>query len=79
MMLEKEIDSSSPYFNRAATTGQGLKSAEIRFYKINDAGQEVCYYIILLEKIGGFYLHLTPNPHGKAFTPEWQGYQPIGK
>ncbi|HHQ6236914.1 TPA: Hcp family type VI secretion system effector [Klebsiella pneumoniae] len=51
MLIEKEIDSSSPYFNRAVATGQTLKSAEIRFYKINDAGQEVCYYIILLENV----------------------------
>ena len=50
MMIEKEIDSSSPYFQRAVATGQTLKSAEIRFYQINDAGQEVCYYIITLEK-----------------------------
>ena len=26
MMFEKEIDSSSPYFNRAVATGQALKS-----------------------------------------------------
>lgn len=51
MMLEKEIDRSSTYFNRAAVTGQTLKSAEIRFYKINDAGQEECYYIIHLENV----------------------------
>lgn len=51
MMLEKEIDSSSPYLNRAVASGQALKSAEIRFYNINDAGQEVCYYIILLEDV----------------------------
>lgn len=51
VILEKEIDSSSPYLNRAAVTGQALQSAEIRFYKINDAGQEVCYYIIYLENV----------------------------
>lgn len=51
MLIEKEVDSSSPYLNRAVATGQTLKSAEIRFYRINDAGQEVCYYIILLENV----------------------------
>ena len=51
MMFEKEIDSSSPYLNRAVATGQALQSAEVHFYKINDAGQEVCYYIILLENV----------------------------
>ena len=49
IMFEKEFDSSSPYLYKAVATGQTLKSAEIRFYHINDAGQEVCYFIILME------------------------------
>lgn len=51
MFVEKEIDRSSPYLQRAVATGQTLKSAEIRFYQINYAGQEVCYYIIILENV----------------------------
>ena len=51
VMFEKEFDSSSPYLYRAVSTGQTLKSAEIRFYHINDAGQEVCYFIILMEGV----------------------------
>ena len=43
MRIEKEVDSSTPYLYKAAATGQALKSAEIKFYNINDAGQEVCY------------------------------------
>lgn len=35
MMLEKEFDSSSPYLYKAVATGQTLKSAEIRWYRIN--------------------------------------------
>lgn len=50
-MFEKEFDSSSPYLYRAVATGQTLKSAEIRFYNINDAGQEVCYFIISMEGV----------------------------
>ncbi len=50
-MFEKEFDSSSPYLYKAVATGQTLKSAEIRFYHINDAGQEVCYFIILMENV----------------------------
>jgi Hemolysin-coregulated protein (uncharacterized) len=42
MMIEKEVDSSTPYLYKAAATGQTLKSAELRFYNISDAGQEVC-------------------------------------
>ena len=39
----KEIDASSPYLYKAVTTGQTLKTAEFKFYRINDAGQEVEY------------------------------------
>ncbi|MFP2050458.1 type VI secretion system tube protein TssD, partial [Escherichia coli] len=35
----KEIDASSPYLYKAVTTGQTLKTAEFKFYRINDAGQ----------------------------------------
>jgi type VI secretion system secreted protein Hcp len=47
----KEIDSSSPYFFKAVSTGQTLKSAEFKWYKINDAGQEVEYFNTLLENV----------------------------
>lgn len=33
---------------------------------------------LLLDKVGDWYLHLTPNAAGEAARPEWQGYQPIG-
>lgn len=51
MMIEKEVDSSTPYLYKAAATGQTLKCAEIRFYHINDAGQEVAYYSVLMENV----------------------------
>ncbi|WP_293794431.1 type VI secretion system tube protein TssD [uncultured Pantoea sp.] len=51
MMIEKEVDSSTPYLYKAAATGQTLKCAELRFYNISDAGQEVCYYIVLMENV----------------------------
>jgi len=50
-MFEKETDSSSPYLYKAVATGQMLKSAEVRFYSINDAGQEVCYFIVVMEGV----------------------------
>ena len=43
-LFTKEIDSSSPYLYKAVTTGQTLKSAEFKWYRINDAGQEVEYF-----------------------------------
>lgn len=51
MMIEKEVDSSTPYLYKAAATGQTLKSAVLRFYNISDAGQEVCYYTVLMENV----------------------------
>lgn len=49
--FDKEIDSSSPYLYKAVTTGQTLKSAEVKFYHINDAGQEVEYFSTLMEGV----------------------------
>ena len=39
MIIVKEFDYSSPYLYKAVATGQSLKSAEIKWYKISDAGQ----------------------------------------
>ncbi|EBP4182963.1 type VI secretion system tube protein Hcp [Salmonella enterica subsp. diarizonae] len=50
-VFQKEIDSSSPYLYKAVTTGQKLKSAEFKFYKINDAGQEVEYFNTSMENV----------------------------
>lgn len=49
--FDKEIDSSSLYLYKAVTTGQRLKSAEVKLYKINDAGQEVEYFSVLMEGV----------------------------
>jgi len=51
MIIVKEFDYSSPYLYKAVATGQNLKSAEIKWYKINDAGQEVEYFNMLLEGV----------------------------
>ena len=51
MNIEKVFDSSSPYLYKAVATGQRLHSAEIRWYQINDAGQEVEYFNMLLEGV----------------------------
>lgn len=49
--FDKNIDSSTPYLYKALCCGQKLKSAEIKFYNINYAGQEVEYFSILMEKV----------------------------
>ncbi|MFK3659309.1 Hcp family type VI secretion system effector [Scandinavium sp. NPDC088450] len=51
LMIVKEFDYSSPYLYKAVATGQALEKAELKFYKINDAGQEVEYFNILLEGV----------------------------
>jgi len=51
MMIEKEFDSSSPYLYKAVARGQTLKSAEIRWYRINHAGQEECYFVMAMEGV----------------------------
>lgn len=34
---------------------------------------------LLLEKVGDYYIHLTPCSTGQRDLPEWQGYLPIGR
>ncbi|HCM9256395.1 TPA: type VI secretion system tube protein Hcp [Enterobacter cloacae subsp. dissolvens] len=66
-LFEKEIDSASPYLYRAVATGQTLKSAEVKWYHINDAGQEVEYFNILLE--GVKVVSITPIMHDTRNCP----------
>ncbi|GKX56757.1 hypothetical protein SOASR030_28690 [Leminorella grimontii] len=47
----KEVDSSSPYLYKAVSTGQTLKSAEIKWYRIDDAGQEVEYFNTMMDTV----------------------------
>lgn len=49
--IGKEFDSSSTYLYKAVATGQTLKSAELKWYQINDAGQEVEYFNMFLENV----------------------------
>jgi len=48
-ILTKEVDASSPYLYQFVTTGRRLKSAELKFYRINYAGQEEEYFNVFLE------------------------------
>lgn len=47
----KEIDSSSPCLYKSLSTGQTLKSAVFKFYRINSNGQEEEYFRTSLENI----------------------------
>jgi type VI secretion system secreted protein Hcp len=47
----KETDASTPYLYKAASSGQTLKSAEIRLYQIDDAGKEKEYFNVKLDGV----------------------------
>ncbi|WP_296651045.1 type VI secretion system tube protein TssD [Paraburkholderia sp.] len=49
--FEKEFDSATPYLYKAVAKGQTLQSAEIKWYRINDAGKEQVYFVMLLEGV----------------------------
>jgi len=40
VIIQKEFDRSSPWLYKAVATGQILRSAEFKWYRIDDAGQE---------------------------------------
>lgn len=60
-VFTKEIDSSSPYLYKAVTTGQTLKSAEFKWYRIDDAGDEALYFTTKLEKVK--VVSVSPKMH----------------
>jgi len=39
-IINKEVDPSSPYLYQALTMGKTLNSAELKYYRANDKGQE---------------------------------------
>ncbi|MGV3345858.1 type VI secretion system tube protein TssD [Enterobacteriaceae bacterium LUAb1] len=75
-LLAKEIDASSPYLYKAVTTGQTLKSAEFRWYNINDAGQEGEYFSTKLEHVkvvkANPVMHDIKNPVFEKHNPPEQ-------
>ncbi|MEJ8867041.1 Hcp family type VI secretion system effector [Pseudomonas jessenii] len=50
-LFTKEIDASSSYLYKAVATGQTLSSAEFKWYRIDEAGQEVEYFSTKLESV----------------------------
>lgn len=66
-MFEKEIDSASPYLYKAVATGQTLKEAEIKWYRISDAGQEEEYFNILMEDVK--VISISPIMHDTRNFP----------
>jgi type VI secretion system secreted protein Hcp len=50
-VFTKEIDMSTPLLYKAVTTGQTLKSAEFKWYQIDNAGNEALYFTTTLENV----------------------------
>ena len=65
--FEKEIDSALPYLYKAVATGQTLKEAEIKWYRISDAGQEEEYFNILMEDVK--VISISPIMHDTRNCP----------
>jgi len=51
VVINKEVDKSSPYLFDWVCTGKKLSKATLRFYIINEAGIENEFYNITLEKV----------------------------
>ncbi|MCT4711320.1 type VI secretion system tube protein Hcp [Enterobacteriaceae bacterium H11S18] len=47
----KEVDSASPYLYQGVTSGKRYQKAELKFYKINNNGQETEYFRTTLENV----------------------------
>lgn len=61
------LTSSSPYLYKAVVTGQTLKSAELKWYRINDVRQEEEYFNILLENVKVIFV--SPMMHDTRGCP----------
>ncbi|WP_035061829.1 Hcp family type VI secretion system effector [Andreprevotia chitinilytica] len=61
MVVTKEFDASSPYLYKAVTSGQTLKGIEIKWYQIDDAGNEKEYFNMQLDNVK--VVGVTPVMH----------------
>lgn len=69
LKLVKQVDASSPYLYKAVTTGQTLKSLELKWYHIDPSGKEVEYFNHKLE--GVKVISVSPVMHNiKEATKE---------
>ncbi|TCG09510.1 Hcp1 family type VI secretion system effector [Paraburkholderia steynii] len=51
LTIEKEIDRSSVLLNLAVVRGLSLASAELKWYRTNDAGKEEEYYNVMMRRV----------------------------
>lgn len=51
VVIEKEIDRSSPLLYMTLARGMTLQSAEIKWYRVNEAGREEEYFNMLMRNV----------------------------
>lgn len=68
MTIEKNFDAVSPYLYKAVAKEKTLQSAELRWYRINDAGKEEVYFTMLPE--GVKVVGVNPNMPNTKTGPE---------
>lgn len=51
LMVEKEIDRSSPVLYMALSRCHTLKSAEIKWYRVDDSGREIEYFNMMMRNV----------------------------
>lgn len=51
LIIEKEIDKSSPVLYQAVARGMSLASAELKWYRVNEAGYEEEYFNMLMRNV----------------------------
>lgn len=66
LTIEKDIDASTPLLHQMLRDSRTLQSAEVVFYRIDDAGKEVPYYTVRLEDVKiGSIMALMPHMKDK--------------
>ncbi|RDS78731.1 type VI secretion system tube protein Hcp [Dyella monticola] len=61
LVIEKEIDRSSPILYMRLSRGDTLRSAEIKWYRVDEAGREVEYFNMTLRNVK--IVAVTPQVH----------------
>jgi type VI secretion system secreted protein Hcp len=61
LVVHKDFDRASPYLYRAVASGIPLRTAELRWYKIDESGREVVYFIMAMEDVR--ITSVTPHMH----------------
>ncbi len=51
VVIDKEIDKSSPLLYMTLVCGRTLKSAEIKWYRVDDAGREIEYFNMMMRNV----------------------------